>query len=639
VIRRLRPTGEEGIALVMTLLVMAVSSAVLVSVIQFTGSSGGNARANHARQAAYGLAEAGGNYALSVLANSSNPTVSTLLPSTTVQLTSGTSTYSGVLSGQTWTITGVGSVVNPGGPGLAPITRTITRLVSINAVSVGSFNGLWDRIYSDATGACSVTVNSGMNIPSNFAAKGDVCLNNSSITGAGTTVDIGGKVTIAAGTSGLGVPSAASGWTSSANVYTSNNVYATNAVSATLDGANLDSTGFGFAVPATASIDGITVTVERKASVSSTFKDGSVYLLKAGAPVGTNHLGNVFWTTSDVVTTYGTASDLWGTTWTPAQVNASNFGLRFMAHNYHASSASTASVDQVTITVNYTDGGLGIGTSGTPVSRASIVGTCKWGGQTAHTPCSATDHVWASTITTSTTLTRPTINWQYWYDNAAPGPKHPCTVSTGTPPTFDTNATYDGLNADQDITTEGQSYTCQSKDASGAVIGELSWNHSTRVLTIKGTIFFDGKMGFRDHDVNAWHYRGRGVIYIATDWHNDEPACAGSAATNCRTTGMPLWDTNTDLMVLVIGGKNPAGDDFDFHRDNAAFQGAIYAVHTCKIKETAYMQGPLNCGALDFSGDSPTFFAWPPLPSSTPGQIYSTGTTSDLQLVVGTQTG
>jgi hypothetical protein len=92
--------------------------------------------------------------------------------------------------------------------------------------------------------------------------------------------------------------------------------------------------------------------------------------------------------------------------------------------------------------------------------------------------------------------------------------------------------------------------------------------------------------------------------------------------------------------VLVIGGKNtPGSNDFDFHRNNSAFQGAIYSVNTCLIRETAYMQGPLDCGVLDFSGNSPSFFAWPPLPNSATGQIYTTGTDSDVQLVIGAQSG
>jgi hypothetical protein len=640
--RRLQPRGEEGIALALTLLVMAVSSAVLVSVIQYTSSTGRDAKSNHARQTAYGLAEAGLNYALSVLANAADPTSPTILPATTVQLTGGSATYSGTLAAPTWTLTGVGRVPNPGGPGMPAVTRTVTRQVSMNGLSVGSFSGLWDRIYSDLDWwSCSVTVNPGMNIPSNFAARGDVCLNSSSITGATTNVEIGGKVTINAARSGLGLPSAATGWTNPTNVFTDNNVWATNAITATLDGANLDSTGFGFSIPATAVIDGISVEVERKASASSTLKDGSVSLLKSGSPAGTNKAGTSFWSTSNTKVTYGSASDLWGTTWTPAEINASNFGLRFRAHNHHASTASTASIDYVQITVTYTDGALGIGTAGTPVARADIVGTCQWGTQTAHTPCSATDHVWANTITTTApTLSRPTINWQYWYDHAALGPKHPCTTSSGTPPAFDNNTTYDGTNADQELTPEGvgKSYTCQAKNASGAVIGELSWNNTTRVLTVQGTIFFDGDAEFHDHDVAAWHYRGRGVIYIADDWHNDERVCAGSAATDCRATGMPSWNTNTDLLVLVIGGKRGWGNDFDFHRD-AAFQGAIYAKNACKLTDTAYMQGPLNCGWLDFDGNAPTFFPWPPLPSSATGQIYTTGTSSDIQLILGAQTG
>ncbi len=112
-----------------------------------------------------------------------------------------------------------------------------------------------------------------------------------------------------------------------------------------------------------------------------------------------------------------------------------------------------------------------IGTSGTPIAKADIGGTCKYNSGTAHTPCSSADHVYAGSIsTTASGLTMPTFDWNYWYNNAAPGPKHPCTVSSGSVPQFDSNSKYDGGNPSQEITPEASSppgtsgnssYTCQ----------------------------------------------------------------------------------------------------------------------------------------------------------------------------------
>ncbi len=52
--------------------------------------------------------------------------------------------------------------------------------------------------------------------------------------------------------------------------------------------------------------------------------------------------------------TYGSASDLWGTTWTPAEINNTNFGVSLSVLNQSGFSSRTASVDYIQITVTYT---------------------------------------------------------------------------------------------------------------------------------------------------------------------------------------------------------------------------------------------------------------------------------------------
>ena len=65
---------------------------------------------------------------------------------------------------------------------------------------------------------------------------------------------------------------------------------------------------------------------------------------------------------------------------------------------------------------------------------------------------------------------------------------------------------------------------------SGQVVGELSWNHSTRILKIKGTIFRDGDFRF-DDDGTVVHYQGRGIIYTVGHIEFDEQVCAGGSGT------------------------------------------------------------------------------------------------------------
>ena len=94
------------------------------------------------------------------------------------------------------------------------------------------------------------------------------------------------------------------------------------------------------------------------------------YLLKAGATTGiTDHASGTDWGTTDGTVTYGSASDLWGTTWTPAQINASNFGVRLKVGN-RTSSSRTASINRIRVTVTYSsDPTAAIGSAASPIER------------------------------------------------------------------------------------------------------------------------------------------------------------------------------------------------------------------------------------------------------------------------------
>lgn len=107
----------------------------------------------------------------------------------------------------------------------------------------------------------------------------------------------------------------------------------------------LDLTNFGFNIPSIAVIDGVHVELLRSGTAA---QDSEVKLIKAGSPVGTNkaayaYPGSLGWQS------YGGAEDLWGTTLTPAEVNASNFGVTFSARN--TSGGGGASIDAARITV------------------------------------------------------------------------------------------------------------------------------------------------------------------------------------------------------------------------------------------------------------------------------------------------
>lgn len=157
------------------------------------------------------------------------------------------------------------------------------------------------------------------------------------------------------------------GWSNLLNGLSSNNSYISCGtllgVLASAQTNYIQSSGYGFAIPATATVCGIEVRVERNAVgllIGSSITDKNVFLTKAGAQVGTNHASGAGWSGSDGVAVYGNNADLWGTTWTPAQINAANFGVLFSAQ-MNAGLASlllTANIDAITVTVHYDAGAL-----------------------------------------------------------------------------------------------------------------------------------------------------------------------------------------------------------------------------------------------------------------------------------------
>jgi hypothetical protein len=122
---------------------------------------------------------------------------------------------------------------------------------------------------------------------------------------------------------------------------------------------------YGFSIPSTAVICGIEIQIEKRATglmIGSSVRDYSLQLMKSGLATGTLVANSNDWTGSDQITTYGGSSDLWGTTWTPADINSSGFGCLFSVRltSGIAGIFLDAQVDHVQITIHYTVSPLAI---------------------------------------------------------------------------------------------------------------------------------------------------------------------------------------------------------------------------------------------------------------------------------------
>ena len=139
--------------------------------------------------------------------------------------------------------------------------------------------------------------------------------------------------------------------TNPSNVASSDNVYATMVLLITQVSHYLKCTNFNFTIPLDATVTGITVAIEHSSTVLNATTDSSIKIVKTGVISGNEKATGTLWPTSDAVATYGSASDLWGLAWTPADINASTFGVAIAAS---ATLAGTGQVDYVSITVDYT---------------------------------------------------------------------------------------------------------------------------------------------------------------------------------------------------------------------------------------------------------------------------------------------
>jgi len=143
-------------------------------------------------------------------------------------------------------------------------------------------------------------------------------------------------------------------WSNPGNALTSNNSRAQATVNDFEVTNYLQCTNYGFSIPAGATITGITVNVERMSEHNTRTRDSSVRLIKAGSVVGLDRATATAWPTTEAVEAHGGASDLWGTTWTPAEINASNFGVAVSAYKPGDSGGSyDVSVDSLQIVVTY----------------------------------------------------------------------------------------------------------------------------------------------------------------------------------------------------------------------------------------------------------------------------------------------
>jgi Secretion system C-terminal sorting domain len=118
-----------------------------------------------------------------------------------------------------------------------------------------------------------------------------------------------------------------------------------------------------FNIPAGSIIQGIQVEVERSVMVGDAV-DERVRLLRNGVVMPTDYSNNSNWPSADGSVIYGGPTDLWGATWTAADVSNSHFGFAIAIRNDNSNGMPViARVDRIEITIFFTSNVLGTHTA------------------------------------------------------------------------------------------------------------------------------------------------------------------------------------------------------------------------------------------------------------------------------------
>ncbi len=273
-----------------------------------------------------------------------------------------------------------------------------------------------------------------------------------------------------------------------------------------------------------------------------------------------------------------------------------------------------------------------VGLSGAKIASAQIAGGCRYGGvnpgtagETWTSPCTTTEKVFADTVTNDPVIgTGPVADFAFWYANAKPGPSQACAV--GTTPTFEAagSTTMSPAAGPYSVgpfnLTPTSNYTCRYYDIppnQTDLLGELSWNAATKVLTVRGVIFLDGSAYISNNSVNK--YVGLGTLYLSGTFTIDGSSqlCGGIAAGNCD---FAAWDPNSAMLGIIANGVDGSGYGFKL-MNSARFQGSIYATNNVLAQSFTQFDGPMvaNSFSLENSVQTHEFPSITSVPVGWPG--------------------
>jgi hypothetical protein len=260
---------------------------------------------------------------------------------------------------------------------------------------------------------------------------------------------------------------------------------------------------------------------------------------------------------------------------------------------------------------------VGASTSMSTRVETYVGGNCRYGGGSWATPCSGNQDSrriyskmngpsWVVGVNTAVpVIAAPAANWADWYANSIPGPALDCTTSngarSGVPPVWDNDGVRNNSVATIFELTPAASYTCRVGPAA-TPSGELSWNATTKTLTVYGTMFIDGSAKVTNGALNQ--YNGQATIYLSGTllMGNSTKLCGGISGSNCD---FAAWNPNTEMLTFVANGNGgQAGTGNSILLDNnTQFQGGVFATKNVTYSNNSRSDGPIVGEQIIFSNN------------------------------------
>jgi len=120
--------------------------------------------------------------------------------------------------------------------------------------------------------------------------------------------------------------------------------------------------------------------------------------------------------------------------------------------------------------------------------------------------------------------------------------------------------------------------------------GELSWNATTKTLTVSGTMFIDGSAKVSNSAVNS--YNGQATLYLSGTLRLTGSLCGKVSGSACDTVG---WNPDYEMLMVVAngnGGQVNPGDSIQMD-NNFSYQGGLYGVNAVEFGNNDSVDGPI----------------------------------------------